>query len=133
MRHWFLKNMSITDAQMHKRASRVDVKKLEKQEAKLRVIPQSALLLPSSLILFQAKIEKRARRDLYEGSKLLDAHRKQVFSSSLMYRSLPLLMAIAASIRGNVYEGKCSPALGNENDMNLLSDQSLGSQRSSEE
>ena len=39
------------------KASRVDVKKLEKQEAKLR-----------------AKIEKRARRpggDLYEGSKLL--------------------------------------------------------------
>ncbi|EAU92935.2 ATP-dependent transporter [Coprinopsis cinerea okayama7 len=42
------------------KASRVDVKKLEKQEAKLR-----------------AKIEKRARRDLYEGSKLLDAHKKQ--------------------------------------------------------
>ncbi|KAJ3560362.1 hypothetical protein NP233_g10887 [Leucocoprinus birnbaumii] len=43
------------------KASRVDVKKLEKQEAKLR-----------------AKIEKRARRDLYEGSKLLDQHRKQI-------------------------------------------------------
>ena len=43
------------------RASRVDVKKLEKQEAKLR-----------------AKIEKRARRDLYEGSKLLDQYKKQV-------------------------------------------------------
>ncbi|KAL1709391.1 hypothetical protein EV121DRAFT_276494 [Schizophyllum commune] len=43
------------------KASRVDVKKLEKQEAKLR-----------------AKIEKRARRDLYEGSKLLDSHKKQV-------------------------------------------------------
>ncbi|KAG6373089.1 P-loop containing nucleoside triphosphate hydrolase protein [Boletus reticuloceps] len=43
------------------KASRVDVKKLEKQEAKLK-----------------AKIEKRARRDLYEGSKLLDQHRKQI-------------------------------------------------------
>lgn len=43
------------------RASRVDVKKLEKQEAKLR-----------------AKIEKRSRRDLYEGSKLLDQYKKQV-------------------------------------------------------
>ncbi|KIY46997.1 P-loop containing nucleoside triphosphate hydrolase protein [Fistulina hepatica ATCC 64428] len=42
------------------KASRVDMKKLEKQEAKLK-----------------AKIEKRARRDLYEGSKLLDAHYKQ--------------------------------------------------------
>ncbi|THH09415.1 hypothetical protein EW145_g2024 [Phellinidium pouzarii] len=42
------------------KASKVDVKKLEKQEAKLR-----------------AKIDKRARRDLYEGSKLLDQHRKQ--------------------------------------------------------
>ena len=43
------------------RASRVDVKKLEKQEAKLK-----------------AKIEKRARRDLYEGSKLLEQSKKQV-------------------------------------------------------
>jgi hypothetical protein len=43
------------------RASRVDVKKLEKQEAKLK-----------------AKIEKRARRDLYEGSKLLEQKKKQV-------------------------------------------------------
>jgi ATP-binding cassette, subfamily F, member 3 len=43
------------------RASRVDVKKLEKQEAKLK-----------------AKIEKRARRDLYEGSKLLEQTKKQV-------------------------------------------------------
>lgn len=43
------------------RASRVDIKKLEKQEAKLR-----------------AKIEKRSKRDLYEGSKLLDQARKQV-------------------------------------------------------
>ncbi|KAF8523125.1 P-loop containing nucleoside triphosphate hydrolase protein [Hysterangium stoloniferum] len=42
------------------KASRVDVKKLEKQEAKLR-----------------AKIEKRAKRDLYEGSKLLESQRKQ--------------------------------------------------------
>ena len=44
-----------------RRASRVDVKKLEKQEAKLK-----------------AKIEKRARRDLYEGSKLLEQAKKQV-------------------------------------------------------
>ena len=28
--------------------------------------------------LIQAKIEKRARRDLYEGSKLLDQRRKMV-------------------------------------------------------
>ncbi|EEB98109.1 hypothetical protein MPER_02440, partial [Moniliophthora perniciosa FA553] len=48
------------------KASRVDVKKLEKQEAKLRATIQT-----------NAKIEKRARRDLYEGSKLLDQHRKQ--------------------------------------------------------
>jgi hypothetical protein len=44
-----------------KRASRVDVKKLEKQEAKLK-----------------AKIEKRAKRDLYEGSKLLEQKKKEV-------------------------------------------------------
>lgn len=48
------------------RASRVDVKKLEKQEAKLK-----------------AKIEKRARRDLYEGSKLLEQTKKQVRLYSL--------------------------------------------------
>ncbi|KAH9067030.1 P-loop containing nucleoside triphosphate hydrolase protein [Lactarius deliciosus] len=41
--------------------SRVDVKKLEKQEAKLK-----------------AKIEKRARRDLYEGSKLLEQTKRQI-------------------------------------------------------
>ena len=54
------------------RASRVDVKKLEKQEAKLK-----------------AKIEKRARRDLYEGSKLLEQTKKQVrlqLLSLLTYR-----------------------------------------------
>lgn len=39
----------------------MDVKKLEKQEAKLK-----------------AKIEKRAKRDLYEGSKLLEQKKKEV-------------------------------------------------------
>lgn len=53
MRSWFGSNLS--------RASRVDIKKLEKQEAKLR-----------------AKIEKRSKRDLYEGSRLLDQAKKQV-------------------------------------------------------
>lgn len=47
----------------------MDVKKLEKQEAKLK-----------------AKIEKRARRDLYEGSKLLEQTKKQV-----RVHSLPLI------------------------------------------
>ena len=36
----------------------------------------------------KAKIEKRARRDLYEGSKLLDAYKKQVlFLSDLLFWS----------------------------------------------
>lgn len=63
-----------------RRASRVDVKKLEKQEAKLKVSINRFLCQMSNLSngCFQAKIEKRARRDLYEGSKLLDQHRKQV-------------------------------------------------------
>jgi len=39
----------------------VDVKKLEKREAKLK-----------------AKIEKRERRDLHEGSKLLEQEKKEV-------------------------------------------------------
>ncbi|CAK5264977.1 unnamed protein product [Mycena citricolor] len=55
------------------KASKVDVKKLEKQEAKLR-----------------AKIEKRSRRDLYEGSKLLDSHRKQQTYEELFMKINPL-------------------------------------------
>ena len=43
------------------RASQVDLKKLEKQEAKLR-----------------AKIDKRTTKGLYEGSKLIAAQQKQV-------------------------------------------------------
>ncbi|KIM84750.1 hypothetical protein PILCRDRAFT_818360 [Piloderma croceum F 1598] len=55
------------------KASRVDVKKLEKQEAKLK-----------------AKIEKRSRRDLYEGSKLLDQHRKQQTYEEMFMKINPL-------------------------------------------
>ncbi|KAJ7652002.1 P-loop containing nucleoside triphosphate hydrolase protein [Mycena polygramma] len=55
------------------KASKVDVKKLEKQEAKLK-----------------AKIEKRSRRDLYEGSKLLDAHRKQQTYEEMFMKINPL-------------------------------------------
>ncbi|TFK30659.1 ATP-dependent transporter [Coprinopsis marcescibilis] len=55
------------------KASRVDFKKLEKQEAKLR-----------------AKIEKRAKRDLYEGSKLLDAHKKQQSYEEMFMKINPL-------------------------------------------
>ncbi|KAF6766421.1 P-loop containing nucleoside triphosphate hydrolase protein [Ephemerocybe angulata] len=55
------------------KASRVDVKKLEKAEAKLR-----------------AKIEKRAKRDLYEGSKLLDQHKKQQSYEEMFMKINPL-------------------------------------------
>lgn len=66
------------------RASRVDVKKLEKQEAKLRVnsfynLPCTTLIV---ITIIQAKLEKRANNELYEGSKLLDQHRKQVSTDS---------------------------------------------------
>ncbi|KAF8837948.1 hypothetical protein BDN67DRAFT_972272 [Paxillus ammoniavirescens] len=61
------------------KASRVDVKKLEKQEAKLK-----------------AKIEKRARRDLYEGSKLLDQHRKQQNYEEMFLKINPIEAAAAA-------------------------------------
>ncbi|KAF9229824.1 hypothetical protein BS17DRAFT_689375 [Gyrodon lividus] len=61
------------------KASRVDVKKLEKQEAKLK-----------------AKIEKRARRDLYEGSKLLDQHRKQQNYEEMFMKINPIEAAAAA-------------------------------------
>ncbi|PCH33088.1 hypothetical protein WOLCODRAFT_92925 [Wolfiporia cocos MD-104 SS10] len=55
------------------KASRVDVKKLEKQEAKLK-----------------AKIEKRSKRTLYEGSKLLDQHRKQQTYEEMFMKINPL-------------------------------------------
>ncbi|KAF7340156.1 putative ABC transporter ATP-binding protein C29A3.09c [Mycena venus] len=61
------------------KASKVDVKKLEKQEAKLK-----------------AKIEKRSRRDLYEGSKLLDAHRKQQTYEEMFMKINPLEASAAA-------------------------------------
>lgn len=61
------------------KASRVDVKKLEKQEAKLR-----------------AKIEKRerGRRDLYEGSKLLDAQKKQQSYEEMFLKVCAPLMLV---------------------------------------
>ncbi|KAJ3544853.1 hypothetical protein NM688_g5695 [Phlebia brevispora] len=72
---------SINKGKSRRRASRVDVKKLEKQEAKLR-----------------AKLEKRARRDLYEGSKLLDQYKKQAsFRSREMFMKINPLDAAAAS------------------------------------
>ncbi|CAA7271413.1 unnamed protein product [Cyclocybe aegerita] len=61
------------------KASRVDVKKLEKQEAKLK-----------------AKIEKRSRRDLYEGSKLLDAHRRQQTYEEMFMKINPLEASAAS-------------------------------------
>ncbi|GBE78707.1 Uncharacterized ABC transporter ATP-binding protein [Sparassis crispa] len=61
------------------KASRVDVKKLEKQEAKLK-----------------AKIEKRSKRNLYEGSKLLDQHRKQQTYEEMFMKINPLDAATAS-------------------------------------
>ncbi|KAI0641150.1 P-loop containing nucleoside triphosphate hydrolase protein [Trametes meyenii] len=62
------------------KASRVDVKKLEKQEAKLR-----------------AKIEKRSKRTvLYEGSKLLDQHKKQQTYEEMFMKINPLDAAAAS-------------------------------------
>ncbi|KAI1781976.1 P-loop containing nucleoside triphosphate hydrolase protein [Ganoderma leucocontextum] len=61
------------------KASRVDVKKLEKQEAKLR-----------------AKIDKRSKRNLYEGSRLLDQHRKQQTYEELFMKINPLDAAAAS-------------------------------------
>ena len=53
----------------------------------------------------QAKIEKRSRRDLYEGSKLLDAHRKQVNMLPILLIRI-LMIVCTANVRGDVYEGK---------------------------
>ena len=69
------------------RASRVDVKKLEKQEAKLK-----------------AKIEKRARRDLYEGSKLLEQTKKQVRLHSLPLLAYRRRYVFQAILRRDVHE-----------------------------
>ncbi|KAI0042134.1 P-loop containing nucleoside triphosphate hydrolase protein [Auriscalpium vulgare] len=62
------------------KASRVDVKKLEKQEAKLK-----------------AKIEKRSRRDLYEGSKLLEQANKNKQSYEEMFMKINPLEASGAA------------------------------------
>jgi hypothetical protein len=69
------------------RASRVDVKKLEKQEAKLK-----------------AKIEKRARRDLYEGSKLLEQTKKQVRLHTLPFLAYRRRYMLQAILRRDVHE-----------------------------
>ncbi|KAF8502822.1 P-loop containing nucleoside triphosphate hydrolase protein [Russula emetica] len=61
------------------KASRVDVKKLEKQEAKLK-----------------AKIEKRARRDLYEGSKLLEQKKKEQSYEEMFMKINPLQFSAAS-------------------------------------
>ncbi|KAH8977869.1 hypothetical protein EDB92DRAFT_1994323 [Lactarius akahatsu] len=67
-------NFSVTDTLCRK--SVMDVKKLEKQEAKLK-----------------AKIEKRARRDLYEGSKLLEQTKKQQSYEEMFMKINPLQSA----------------------------------------
>jgi ATP-binding cassette subfamily F protein 3 len=54
-------------------ASRVDLAKLAKAEAKLK-----------------AKIEKRSRRDLYQGSKLIDMQKKQTSYEEMFMKVNPL-------------------------------------------
>lgn len=60
-------------------ASRVDLAKLAKAEAKLK-----------------AKIEKRSRRDLYQGSKLMEAHLKQQSYEEMFMKVNPLDLSGAA-------------------------------------
>lgn len=86
----------------------MDVKKLEKQEAKLKVF-MSYFCFALHWNISQAKIEKRSRRDLYEGSKLLDQHRKQVlhywYSENNNVES-EFVLGDLANIRRDVYESK---------------------------
>ncbi|KAG9014784.1 hypothetical protein FRB94_010631 [Tulasnella sp. JGI-2019a] len=68
------------------KATRVDVKKLEKQEAKLK-----------------AKIDKRAKRvggDLYQGSKLLEAAKRQQAYEDLFLKVNPMDARTSASSKG---------------------------------
>lgn len=60
-------------------ASRVDLAKLAKAEAKLK-----------------AKIEKRSRRDLYQGSKLIDMQKKQQSYEEVYMKVNPLDLSGAA-------------------------------------
>ena len=60
-------------------ASRVDLAKLAKAEAKLK-----------------AKIEKRSRRDLYQGSKLIDMQNKQQSYEEMFMKVNPLDLSGAA-------------------------------------
>ena len=56
----------------------------------------------------KAKIEKRSKRDLYEGSKLLDQARKQVMMYSATRSTFFSDETTVAIVRGNVYEGECA-------------------------
>ena len=60
-------------------ASRVDLNKLAKAEAKLK-----------------AKIEKRSKRDLYQGSKLIDMQKKQQSYEEMFMKVNPLDLTGAA-------------------------------------
>lgn len=60
-------------------ASRVDLAKLAKAEAKLK-----------------AKIEKRSKRDLYQGSKLIDGQKKQQSYEDMYMMVNPLDLSGAA-------------------------------------
>lgn len=60
-------------------ASRVDLAKLAKAEAKLK-----------------AKIEKRSRRDLYQGSKLIEMSQKQQSYEEMFMKVNPLDLSGAA-------------------------------------
>jgi len=73
----------------------VDVKKLEKQEAK----PRTKL---------KAKIERRARRDLYGGSKLLEQTKNQVRLQSLPLLTYQRRYVFQTILRRDVYESALS-------------------------
>jgi ATP-binding cassette subfamily F protein 3 len=87
-------------------ASRVDVAKLAKAEAKIKVslkpqshIPLFQLLKPGSIaacLSLQAKIEKRSRRDLYEGSKLVEMAKKQQSYEEMFMKVNPLQLGGAS-------------------------------------
>lgn len=47
-------------------------------------------------VLFQAKIEKRARRDLFEGSKLVELSKKQQSYEEMFMKVNPLQLGGAA-------------------------------------
>ena len=114
--HWFTVllvcfNITVVTGQYHKRAPEFQNKKFISIGNYVHRKPVFAVPhVEEKFALFnysahQVNIEKRSRRDLYEGSKLLDAHRKQVNNTPLIFHLIHMVTNNLNS-KHMIYEGK---------------------------